>query len=237
MYPTSATWDALLNDPDSVFETRVRINGTYYTKPALVSVSITRQAFAGEQPGVGGCIASELNLSMLKPSSAIPRMAKVEPFVRLVKGSTASEWIPQGKYWIDTRENSKNDDGLDVLKITAFDAMLKTEGDYPSTTHSWPATPERVVTDVSTAIGSGINSETLTLLRTHTGTAYRIGLPVGYSMREVLSGIGSMFGGNWICDYDGKLELVTIWGLPAETNYLVDGTGDAITFGGDRILV
>ena len=35
----------------------------------------------------------------------------------------------------------------------------------------------------------------------------------------------------------GKLRLVLLNSLPKETNYLVDNGGNAITFGGDRILV
>ena len=35
----------------------------------------------------------------------------------------------------------------------------------------------------------------------------------------------------------GKLLLVPFGGLPEETHYLVEEYGDAITFGGDRILV
>ena len=66
---------------------------------------------------------------------------------------------------------------------------------------------------------------------------YDIGLPVGYSMREVLSNIASMYGGNWIMTFEGKLRLVTLTELPEETYYLLEEHFDAITFGGDRILV
>ena len=237
MYPTSATWDTLVTDPLSNLETRVKINEVYYEHPQLINLDINRQLFADSLPGVGGCYSSKLNLTMLTPSVAIPRMAKVEPFVRLVKGLTTSEWIPQGKYFIDTRETT-DDDGIAVLTIEAFDSMLKTEDDFPSTTHSWAASPYRVVQDIASAIGVSINSETVTLLQSYNSNLnYRIGLPLGYSMREVLSNIASMLCGNWIMDYDGKLELVTLTSLPVETNYLIDQLSDAITFGGDRILV
>ena len=56
-------------------------------------------------------------------------------------------------------------------------------------------------------------------------------------MREVLSQIAAMYAGNWIMNYDGQLLLVAVNGIPPETNYLIDSQYDAITFGGDRILV
>ena len=36
---------------------------------------------------------------------------------------------------------------------------------------------------------------------------------------------------------EGKLLLLRFGDIPAETWYLVDESGDAVTFGGDRILV
>ena len=36
---------------------------------------------------------------------------------------------------------------------------------------------------------------------------------------------------------EGRLYLVPLVSIPPETNYLVTEYGDAITFGGDRILV
>jgi hypothetical protein len=56
-------------------------------------------------------------------------------------------------------------------------------------------------------------------------------------MREVLGFIAAMYGGNWVITKEGKLSLITLAGLPEETNYLVTNFGNPITFGGDRILV
>jgi len=236
MYTTSATWDSLVADPASQFETRVSINGAYYGKDKLISLKISAQMFAGQQPAVGGCISSELELSMLAPTATIPRMARVRPYVRVFKGSTYSEWIPQGVFFIDTRQTTQNDDGLDVLTLHCYDAMLKTEADFPSTSHSWPATLSEVVGDIRAAIGVSVGQETWDYMSSF-GYGRAIGLPVGFSMREVLSQIASMCAGNWIMDYDGKLKLIALNGIPKETNYLIDTAGSAITFGGDRILV
>lgn len=56
-------------------------------------------------------------------------------------------------------------------------------------------------------------------------------------MREVLGYIAVSNAGNWIITDEGKLLLVKFGDIPAETNYLVEEGGFAITFGGDRILV
>lgn len=246
MYTTSASYDTIISNPNHWFETRVNINGTYYGENVLMSASTKYRVFADEQPVVGGCLSAELELSLLAPSASIPRMATVKPYIRVTDGTSTSEWIPQGVFFIDTRETSHNDNGLEVLTLHCYDAMLKAEADFPSTTISFPAKDYRVVQLIAYAMGlqtsssasshGGIDPRTKTLMNNGSGI-YNIGLPVGYSMRETLGNIAAMYGGNWIMNYDGKLRLVTLTELPIDTNYLVDGAYDAITFGGDRILV
>ena len=232
MYTTSATWNTLIAGQHR-FETRVDINGVSYYDSDIISMSVDLNMFDSSQPGVGGCLSGELSLSLLAPSAAIPRMATVNPYVRATDGTTTSEWVPQGKFFIDTRETTKNDDGLPVLTLHCFDAMLKTEADYPSTSHSWAYPDISVVNEIATTIGVGVDARTTALMT----NAYAVPLPVGMTMRETLSAIAGMYAGNWIMSYDGELLLIPVNGIPPETNYLVDQVGDAITFGGDRILV
>ena len=70
-------------------------------------------------------------------------------------------------------------------------------------------------------------------------SGYEIPSPAGYSCREVIGYIGAMYTGSWAMTATGELMLVTLTGLPKETNYLIVGGSDnrAITFGGVRILV
>lgn len=237
MYSVSARWRTIEAYANHWYETSVTFGNAAaddgFKKDTLISVNMASSVFNSDQPAVGGCLAAELTVSMLKPAASIPRMSKVRPWVRVTDGTSVSEWIPQGVFFIDTRETTRNNDGLDILTIHAFDAMLKTEADFPSTSHSWPAADIQVVRDIAAAIGSSVSARTVALMT----NGYQIDLPAGYSMRETLGNIGAMYGGNWICNYDGSLLLVPLNSIPPETNYLVDSAGDAITFGGDRILV
>lgn len=241
MYGVSDLYNTIIAGNDHWFETKVEINGVSYGETSIMSSVASYRVFSEEQPTVGGCLAAELELVILAPAVTIPRMAEVKPYVRVVNETQTSEWIPQGIFYIDTREVTHNDSGLDILTLHCYDAMLKTEADYPSTSTSFPKSDINVVKEIAKTIGlqstisetTGIDSRTVTLM----DNDYQIGLPVGYSMREVLSNIAAMYCGNWIMTYDGKLRLVSLAELPEETNYLVDNQYDAITFGGDRILV
>ncbi|MBR3272588.1 MAG: hypothetical protein IKF98_01600 [Clostridia bacterium] len=240
MYTTSALYQSIVSGDNHRFEIRVAIAGNVCSQSEVIEVVSDYRVFAEDQPGVGGCLAGELSVRLLKPDFDIPRMALVEPYVRATDGSRYSEWIPQGKFFIDTRETS-DDDGIPVMKLHCFDAMLKSEADYPSGTHEWPYSDINVVKEIAYAMGlqssisstAGIDPRTIALI----DKGYTLGLPIGYSMREVLSQIAAMYAGNWIMNYDGQLLLVAVNGIPPETNYLIDSQYDAITFGGDRILV
>ena len=233
MYSVSTLFNTLVNADGHWFENRVIVNGVTYAQNQIIDMSVELRMFSDQTPAVGGCIAGELTLSLLDPPADIPRMALIQPYVRVTDGTQTSEWVPQGKYYIDTRETTKNDDGLPVMSVHAYDAMLKTETDYPNTTHSWPVSDIYVVNEIASALGVTVDARTTALM----DKAYSIGLPAGYSMREVLSNIASMYAGNWVMSYDGELLLIAINGLPAETNYLIDESYNAITFGGDRIHV
>lgn len=237
MYGVSQTFTTLIANPSHRFETSIAFGNTAaangYKNDSIFSVEVSYRLFNEEQPSVGGCLSAELKVRMLKPSVEIPRMSKVIPYVRVTDGVTYSEWIPQGVFWIDTREVTHNDDGLDVLSFTAFDAMLKTEDAYPSVNHGFPISDISTVEEIAATIGVGVDPRTYSAV----SAAYSISAPLGYSMREVLGNIAAMYAGNWIMNYDGQLRLVCLTELPQETNYLIDQAYDVITFGGDRVLV
>ena len=204
-----------------------------YAERQIMELSVDQLLFPGKSPSAGGCISQELTVTMLRPAGDIPPMALVRPWIRVTDGTDVSEWIPQGVFYIDTREYSRNDDGLNTMRLHCFDAMLMTEQDYPPTALAWPAEDTDVVQEIADFLGIGVDPRTWDIM----AEAYTIGLPAGYSMREVLSRIGAMYAGNWVINYDGQLRLVTIDGIPAETNYLTDNSGFVLLFGGDRILV
>jgi hypothetical protein len=237
MYDVSQTWQTLIADELHWFEVKVVIDedGTPINVPAssIFDLSIQQRAFSGEQPTVGACLSAEIDLKILRPGSNIPRMASISPYVCVTNGTTTSEWIPQGKFFIDTREYSQNDDSLNVVTIHGYDSMLKTEDSYPDTTHAWPMSDIAVVNEIATTIGVSVDPRTTALMTNN----YQISAPAGYSMREVLGNIAAMYCGNFIMNYDGELLLVTIDSYPPETSYIVTGAGNPITFGGDRILV
>jgi hypothetical protein len=237
MQNTSALYRQILSQDNHWFETKVRINGIDYGESMLMGVSTTSSMFSGN-PEVGRAISGEISLSMIAPSNTIPRMAKIEPFVRACSrlpgaATQYSEWLPKGVFYIDTRETTKNGDGLNILTLHGYDAMLFAEQDFAGTSLDFPAVDTDIVAEIASTMGVKVDDRTYDLMT----DAYTLPLPSGYSLREILGYIASMYVGSFIMSEIGELRLVSILELPPETNYLIDNAGDAITFGGDRILV
>jgi len=232
MQSVSALYNTILADSNHWFETRLKINGTAYGENQLFSISTNVEMFQGT-PTIGKAVAGEIYIKMLKPTATIPAMAKLEPQVRVCNATNQSEWLAQGVYFIDTRETTKNNNGLDVLTIHGYDAMLKAEQMFVSSNITGDSTDTDMVDEIASIMGVDVDARTYTLMT----AAYTIPLPTGYSLREVLGYIASMYCGCFIMSEIGELRLVSLLELPPETNYLIDQVGDAITFGGDRILV
>ena len=114
--------------------------------------------------------------------------------------------------------------------------MLATEQWYTGSVGNGGVTDIDIVNRVCTQVGITLDSETDSFFST-SGKKYKVTKPRNYTCRELLQAIAGWYGGNWCMTPVGKLRLVLLNSLPKETNYLVDNGGNAITFGGDRILV
>lgn len=201
-----------------------------FTEAQIFELSTHHDLFSGETPLVGCTVAGQLECKFIPGSITIPRMAQLVPYIRLVSadGTEHSEWIKKGVYFLDTREITHNDDGLEIIHLTGYDALLKAQADYPSdSAANYPMTDVNVVKKIASAMKVDVDPRTWDVM---TG-GYTYGLPVSYSMQEVLSSIAVPYAGNWIMTDEGTLRLVSFADIPKETRLLTDEVGYAIIFG------
>lgn len=227
MQTTSALYRRILADGEHKKEVKAVIAGEVYGQDDLLSCAISRGLFS--ELSVGQCISGELDL-ILRPKGAIPRMARIDLFVRLALGDEHSEWLPKGVYFVDTRST---DEAGGQMTLHGYDAMLKAEVVWtPTQTLVFPMTMPDAVGEIAGLIGVALDS------RTALNPGYTIDYPANdYTLREVLGYIAAAHGGNWTMTDKGELLLVPLLSMPPETHYLVDEGGDALVFGGVRILV
>lgn len=233
MQNTSQLYKTIVADNQHWFETKVLINGNELTESNLFTVQRNKPGFGGDYPMVGGALSSTLTITIENLSFQIPAMAEIQVYCRAFRfnGDTRedSEWIPQGTYYIDTREFT--DAG--TIKITAYDAMLKASKTYPDTNHAWPYVDISVVHEIADDIGVTVDARTDALIT----ASMMIELPTNYTEREVLQNIASAYAGNFVITDDGKLLLVPLFGNNDDNwscNYLAadDGTS-ALLFGSE----
>ena len=221
---TSALWRELLHKPGTEREYKFFINDVEYGKDAEVSHSVESQLF--EEFGIGNACCATLKLSVLADS--IPRSATIKRYLRLVNGDLATEWIPKGVFFT----NRRSCDG-DYWEIEAYDAMRKADTVWePDQSLNFPMTMPAAANIFCQLMGVELDS------RTTLNSSYTIDYPANdYTIRNELCYIAAAHGGNWVITDEGKLLLIPLLSAPTETNNLITEHGDAITFGGVRILV
>lgn len=236
MQTTSELYKTLRADSRTKFQTVVYIAGTAYTEQSVISLKISGGLFSSQIPAVGCCVSREIDLTIF-PISTIPRMAEIKVESRLILPNLltgevieASEWLPKGTFYIDTRQTDKVSG---ALIIHGYDAMLKAEQTFltETTEDDWPKPMDEVVAEIANRMGVKIDSRTVV---SHT---LKAGYPLEYTMREVLGYIASAHAGNWIITDAGELRLIGLADIPPETFYLVTENGDVILFGDTRILI
>lgn len=229
---TSALWKTLWKTPGTEREYKFEIAGKVYGPDVEVSHSVDSGLY--ETFGIGNAATAKLTLSLFADS--IPRAATIKRYIRLRNGTQASEWLPKGVFFANRRSE---EDGY--WTVEAFDAMRKAEQPWePDQSLKFPLSMPAAVKEFARMMGVEIDP------RTVLNPAYTIDYPASdpesgtgdyYSIRQELQWIAAAHAGNWIITDEGKLLLVSLLSIPPETNYLVTEYGDAITFGGVRILV
>lgn len=175
----------------------------------IESITVTQRAVGSGEVSVGNALSGEIDVTLLADADMeIPRQARLRPYVRLTDGTETSEWIPQGVFFLDTRETD-SPDGLRKLTLHGYDAMLRGEQDYAGSRLGWPAGADKVVLEIAGMMGVQVDERTARLL---VGGPSVLN-PTGYSCREILAEIAGMYGGSFAISAEGKLLLVPIWGL------------------------
>lgn len=234
MHSVSNLYLSLLADKNHRVETKLSIAGVEYSQADIVKDSLRVYGGLYSTFGIGNCSARQIEFEIM-PKGEIARQAEIKVFARLASGEQVSEWIPKGVFYFATR---KTDRKTGVLSVHGYDSMLKAEQTWLDSSYdaqNWPMPVWTAVNDIAARMGVAVDS------RTQLNTAFPVQYPVDsdgdMTMREALSRVAVANAGNWIMTDEGKLLLVGLNSMPAETNYLITEGGSAITFGGVRILV
>ena len=203
-------------------EYKVVIGTTEYTDADIRSANIERPLF--DEVGIGNACEATLKI-VFRQKTTIPKMAKMRPY-SLVGGS----WEQLGVFYLDERSSTPTG----IMTVVAYDSMLKANKVWvPDQSLEFPMPMDEAADVISELMGISVDA------RSQVSSTYTIDYPANdYTLRDVLKFIAVANGGNWTITRKDQLLLVPLVGsMPPETNYLIEENGDAITFGGIRILV
>lgn len=245
MQETSALYQQIIASSNHWFETKVETEEHaslfgeddvpiyVITERLLRYVKRERPGMDGHQPTVGNVFAASLDMEIEGLDWIFNPMEEFDVYVRAVGTvngvKQTSEWIPQGVYFLDTREYS----AAGTVRITAYDAMLKTEKMYPDTNHVWPYKDIDVLREIAQDIEVALDQRTIDIVT----AGLMIELPADYTEREVLGMIASAYAGNFIITDANKLLLVPIYGSDDDNlngKYLADDDGTTALMMGDE---
>lgn len=209
-------------------ETKATIAGVEYNESDLFSVTTRASLFRDGTVGIGGCVAKELNMTVM-PKGDIPRMAEICLYVRPLADGIETEWLPKGVYYIDTRDS---DEVTGLMTISAYDAMLKGEVSYwvEGDQDEWPKPATDVVAEIAELMGVSVDAR-------NPVQNIPVEFPNDLTMREVLGYIAAAHGGNWTITDSGALRLVSLVGDIGSISYLIDEYGNALSIGDTRLVV
>lgn len=179
-----------------------------YKMNVLRTVSVDRQTFPDNSPTIGNAPAAEIDIEMQKPTAILPRQAEIKTFVRVVADgniNTYSQWIPQGTFYIDTREDAKDFYSTDIMSIHGYDRMIYAEQDY---TGEGEMTVLAVLLEIATKLGVGVADDTMNMVSANN---YTVSLVTGFSCREILGQIAGMYGGNCVIDCEGNIAIIPLF--------------------------
>ena len=241
MRQTSALYKTLLADPGHIKQSRLIIGGVVYDESQIVTLSTNEALFAEDTLSVGGAIAREIDFAAFLDES-VPKRAQIIHEVRLITSTQASEWLQKGVYYISTRSK---DPLTGVTTVHGFDAMMSAEQEWkPAQTDIFPMPMKEAVEKTAAILHLALDPRNVY----KTGEDYKVCYPVadgnaseeeqvkGLSIRQVWRWIAAAMGGNFIINDLGELRLGPVNDATA-TAYLSDENGDAVTFGGDAILL
>ena len=223
MQNTSELFKTILKNPLCVVQNKVTIAGKDYFDDTIESLSTSGSMFSSAGPCIGSSVSRTIEVALKTEGSSIPRAAEIDVFIRLVllnstgAVESASEWIPKGVFYIDTREL---DASGEWISIHGYDAMLKGEQTFldqaNGDTGLWPQSMSAVASACAEKMGVEIDEKTAL------SSDYKISYPSDYTCRELLQYIAAAHCGNWVITDSGKLRLVPFGSIDADNAIQLD---------------
>lgn len=162
----------------------------------LISIDLDWGLF-GDAVAVGCVQARQVVIKIRTDLNITNSLTICSRITDLTSGQTSEE-LHLGKFYVSKRKRVGN-----IVELTCYDEMLKTQGDFFTSgadIGNWPQGMKTVAQQIANRIGCSLSIPSDLI-------DYQMEAPVGMSMREVLASTASAWGGNWTCRGDGTANM------------------------------
>lgn len=240
MQTTSQLWKTLWASGAARLETMATIAGVDYTD--LPTAPVINRALMQNGLSIGNAVSATCTFTV-RTNNTIPKSATVVIKYRLTDGTSTSEWLTAGTFYISHRSR---DPVTGVTTLLCYDCLLKANADMPAffpwttkggtvmTTQAgqwlylsaaYPQSMTTILNNIASVLGMEIDSAT----QIATGSAYVIEeAPPGTKIIDILRKIAAANGGNWIVTPQNTLRLVPVIscaGAQSATSNVIDVAG------------
>ena len=228
---TGGTW-VIKNDASGVFETtqisftsngqKFTSIGAAYDAGSFVILRYDNGEVAGYDTAGGDVVYEFYNDAYRKLTFDTPPTGDLLTWLQsnATKQPNDTAWIPKGTFWINTREE---DPLMNTVTLHCVDAMMFGEQDFipeDSNLPPWNDETMRTVANMCVqkinASATGVNVVFDNPNDIQNTAPYILNAPpVGYTVRQILSGIAAAHGGNFIITPQNHLRFIPL--IPTDT--------------------
>jgi len=228
--PNTTVYENIISQKDHKFRTRVDIDGRSFYDDSLISVVTRMHAFGTNTLEFGQAYSREIEISFFGSTANIGRNAEINVWVLPVSGDgmLSGSWIHKGQFYIDTRSKDgqtvRNTDGSgynydeEIISIVGFDAMMRGEAVFRTFPDSWindgKTNARSLILFAADTIGVNVDPRTwwvMNMRETEAEKNFTVLLPTQYTIRESLGYVAALYGGSFIINDEGMLQLIAPW--------------------------
>ena len=228
---TGGTW-VIKNDASGVFATtqisftsngqKFTSIGAAYDAGSFVILRYDNGEVAGYDTAGGDIVYEFYNDAYRKLTFDTPPTGDLLTWLQAnaVKQPDDTAWIPKGTFWINTREE---DPLMNTVTLHCVDAMMFGEQDFIPEDSDLPPWNDETMRTVANMCVQKINASTTGVNVVfdnpndiqNTAPYILNAPPVGYTVRQILSGIAAAHGGNFIITPQNHLRFIPL--IPTDT--------------------
>lgn len=228
---TGGTW-VIKNDASGVFATtqisftsngqKFTSIGAAYDAGSFVILRYDNGEVAGYDTAGGDVVYEFYNDAYRKLTFDTPPTGDLLTWLQsnATKQPNDTAWIPKGTFWINTREE---DPLMNTVTLHCVDAMMFGEQDFIPEDSNLPLWNDETMRTVANMCVQKINASTAGVNVVfdnpndiqNTAPYILNAPPVGYTVRQILSGIAAAHGGNFIITPQNHLRFIPL--IPTDT--------------------